>query len=426
MGDHLRLLIVEDSPEDTDLLLRELKQCGFETEWQRVDTAEGMVYALEQGRWDLIISDYFMPRFSGLEALRIARERADGLPFIISSGKLGETAAIEAMLAGADDYLLKDNFSRLRPAIIRAMAEAKERQQHRKTEQDLIILRQAIDAIPIGVTITDASGRIIYTNPAEAQMHGYTVEELLCMDPRSLAPRALWNEERVHVDQYVTSIRESVNLRKDGSEFPVHLISLPVTSSEGRSLGVVTVCENITERKSVEEKLLYLSTHDTLTGLYNRTYFDLELQRLDRSRHFPVSVIMMDVNGLKSLNDREGHQRGDMLLQEVGRILSEMFRAEDMVARIGGDEFIVLLPETDSQTVNKAVVRIREFLAGNKQRNGIPSVSLSLGSATAEEPGMLLESIKLADKLMYQDKITSFRGGRNGDKDLSKALLRQT
>jgi len=415
MGENLRLLIIEDSPEDTELLLRELKRCGFETEWQRVDTAEGMTHALEQGSWDLIISDYFMPGFSGLDALRIAKEKADCLPFIICSGKLGETAAVEAMLAGADDYLLKDNFSRLSSAITRAMVEAEERQQHRKTEQELIILRQAIDAIPIGVTITDACGRIIYTNPAEAQMHGYTVEELLCMDPRSLAPRAIWNEERVHVDKYVTSIRESVNLRKDGSEFPVYLISLPVTGNDGGSLGVVTVCENITERKAVEEKLLYMSTHDTLTGLYNRTYFDLELQRLDRSRHFPVSVIMMDVNGLKSLNDREGHQRGDMLLQEVGRILSEMFRAEDMVARIGGDEFIVLLPETDRQTVETAVTRIRKFLAGNGQREGVPTVSLSLGSATAEEPGMLLESIKLADKLMYQDKVGSIHSRRGDD-----------
>ena len=423
MGYNLRLLIVEDSPEDTELLLWELKKCGFDPEWQRVETAEAMIHALEEGRWDIILSDYVMPRFSGLEALRIVRERANNLPFIICSGKLGEIAAIEAIQAGANDYLLKDNFSRLRPAIMRALAEAEARQQHRKMEQELILLRQAIDTIPIGITITDDSGSIIYTNPAEARMHGYTLEELLCMDPRSLAPRTTWNEERVHVDKCVTSIRETVNLRKDGSEFPVHLISVPVADSDGLPLGVVTVCEDITERKKVEEKLLFMSTHDPLTGLYNRTYFELELQRLDRSRHFPVSVIMIDVNGLKSLNDREGHQRGDMLLQEVGRILSEMFRAEDMVARIGGDEFIVLLPGTDSLTVDKAVVRIRQFLDEGKQREGVPRVSLSLGAATAEEPGVLLESIRLADTLMYQDKIDRFRGGRNGEAKFSRTRL---
>ena len=420
MGHNLHLLIVEDSPEDTELLLRELKQCGFETEWQRVETAEAMIYALEQGRWDIIISDYVMPRFSGLEALRIVRERAMHLPFIICSGKLGETAAVEAIQAGANDYLLKDNFSRLRPAILRALSEAEAQQQHRKMEQELILLRQAIDSIPIGVTITDDSGRIIYTNPADARMHGYTVEELLSMDPRSLAPRAIWNEERVNAANYVTSTRESVNVRKDGSEFPVHLISQPVADNEGVLLGMVTVCEDITERKVIEEKLIFMSTHDSLTGLYNRTYFELELQRLERSRNFPVSVIMMDVNGLKSLNDREGHQRGDMLLQEVARILSEMFRAEDMVARIGGDEFIVLLPGTDCLTVDKAVVRIREFLAASKRREGLPRVSLSLGTATAEEPGALLESIRLADKLMYEDKISRFRGGRSGEEKFSR------
>lgn len=404
MGNKLHLLIIDDSPDDSEMLIRELQRCGFATDWQRVETADDMIAALDQDQWDIIISDYVMPCFSGLEALQLVRERDSDLPFIICSGKIGESAAVEAIRAGANDYLLKDNLSRLKAIILRSLAEAENRQQRHKMEEEFVLLKQAIDTIPIGVTIKDIFGRIIYTNPADAQMHGYTVKELVGMDPRVLAPKSKWNPVKVPVGTYVKSIRESVNIRKDGSEFPVYLISVPVTSKDGSLIGEVTVCEDITERNAVEEKLRYMSTHDALTGLYNRAYFELELQRLERSRHFPVSVIMMDVNGLKGVNDREGHQRGDMLLQEVGSILLEMFRAEDMVARIGGDEFIVLLPETDDKTVAKAITRIRNVLEEKKEREGVPKVSLALGAATATEPGKLADSIKLADKMMYQDK----------------------
>lgn len=412
MSYSLNLLIIEDSPDDTEILLWELQRCGFSVEWTRVETAEDMTGALDQGRWDLIISDYVMPRFSGLEALQIVKDRGLDLPFIICSGKIGETAAVEAMQAGANDYLPKNDLSRLRPAIMRALSDADDRQQRRKMEHELTLLKQAIDTIPIGVTIKDTSGRIIYTNPADAQMHGYAVEELIGVDPRIFAPTSKWNAEKVPIGTYSTSIRESVNIRKDGTEFPVHLASVPVAYKDGIPIGEVTVCEDISERKEVEEKLRYMSTHDALTGLYNRAYFELELQRLARSRHFPVSVIMIDVNGLKGINDGGGHQKGDQLLQEVGTLLMEMFRAEDMVARIGGDEFIVLLPETDEPTVDKAMARIRNMLSERKQREGMPRISLALGAATAVEPGTLLDSIKLADKLMYQDKASSNLAGR--------------
>jgi diguanylate cyclase (GGDEF)-like protein len=244
-------------------------------------------------------------------------------------------------------------------------------------------------------------------------MHGYDVDELIGKDPRILAPRTAWNDIETPLNEYVASLRESMNLRKDGSEFPVYLISMPLIDRGGTSMGVVSVCEDITERKEVEEKLRYMSTHDSLTGLYNRAYFELELQRLMRSRLFPVSVIMIDVNGLKVVNDRDGHMTGDMLLKDVGRVLSGIFRAEDMVARIGGDEFIILLPETDRETLEKAIERIRDVLAEENEREGVPEVSLSLGSATACEAGMLLDSIKQADAEMYQDKVSNFCSDRS-------------
>jgi diguanylate cyclase (GGDEF)-like protein/PAS domain S-box-containing protein len=399
-----------------------LKRCGFEVAWQRVETAEEMIDALEHNQWDIIISDYVMPRFGGLEALNMVRERGIELPFIVCSGQIGETAAVEVIQAGATDYLLKDNLSSLKPAILRALSAAEQLQHRHKIERELTLLMHAIETIPIGVTIKDTSGRIIYMNPAEARMHGYSVGELLGKDSRVLAPQSIWSKVTVPVGSYDKSIRESVNMRKDGEEFPVHLISVPVAYADGIPIGEVTVCEDITRRKEDQEKLLFMSTHDALTNLYNRAYFELELQRLDHSRHFPVSVIIIDVNGLKHINDTYGHQSGDLLLQEVGRILAEMFRAEDMVARIGGDEFIVLLPETDSQTVARGVERIRNFLDEGKLRENRPKVCLSLGAATAEKPGTLLESVMQADKNMYQDKLSRDHGARQSGREAASPL----
>jgi diguanylate cyclase (GGDEF)-like protein/PAS domain S-box-containing protein len=342
---------------------------------------------------------------SGIEALRIVRSRFPDLPFIICSGKFGETTAVQAMQAGANDYLLKDDLSRLKSAVLHAIAEAEERQHRRKVENELALLKHAIDMIPIGVTITDpTTGTIIYTNAAEAEMHGYSITELMEMDPRHLAPKNLWNEQRKPLENYVTLVRESVNIRKDGSEFPVQIISMPVNNGAEKPLGLITICEDITKRKEIENRLSYMSTHDALTGLFNRAYFEQEMTRLDRSRHFPISVIMIDVNGLKEVNDQAGHHAGDLLLQEVGRILAEMFRAEDLLARIGGDEFIVLLPETDEQTVEKAIIRIQKYLQEYPQKEGEPRVSLAMGHATAAEPGTLTKCVNFADKLMYLDK----------------------
>ena len=405
MGRALRVLIIEDSIDDTEILLWELRRGGFEPEWERVERGGEMVAALERRAWDVIISDFVMPGFSGLEALRLLQARGLDIPFIILSGKVGEETAVEAMRAGAHDYLLKGNMARLLPAIRRELAEAEIRAERRRAEQELRILKEAIETIPLGVTITDPQGNIIYTNPAEAAMHGYGVEELLGEHSRIFAPPDLWNKTAMPLDDYVTSSRESVNIRKNGEHFPVQLISNAVYGAAGEPLGVITICEEITARKQTEERLRFMSTHDSLTGLYNRSYFELELERLNRSRLFPVSVVMVDVDGLKLVNDTKGHAVGDLLLQQAAKVLGMAFRAEDMVARIGGDEFVVLLPEADSLVVDRAVQRIRSTLEENHFALGEP-VSLSLGAATALESGTLLETIRLADERMYEDKLT--------------------
>lgn len=137
MATDLRVLIIEDSERDTVLLLRKLKEAGYNVTHQRVDTDKDMKLALERQKWDIILSDYVMPDFSGLSALELLRQTGQDIPFIVVSGQIGEDVAVEAMRAGASDYLMKSNLKRLGSAIARELVEADNRRERRRTEKEL-------------------------------------------------------------------------------------------------------------------------------------------------------------------------------------------------------------------------------------------------------------------------------------------------
>jgi two-component system cell cycle response regulator len=149
-------------------------------------------------------------------------------------------------------------------------------------------------------------------------------------------------------------------------------------------------------------KLMHFSTHDTLTGLFNRVYFDTEFQHLGRGRAFPVSIIIADINGLKQTNDRQGHAAGDLLLKKAADVLQAAVRASDIVARIGGDEFAVILPQTTMDNAIDILSRIRTCMAGQDMAG--PRVSLAVGAAVAHDAGSMQQALKEADDRMYQDK----------------------
>jgi diguanylate cyclase (GGDEF)-like protein len=159
------------------------------------------------------------------------------------------------------------------------------------------------------------------------------------------------------------------------------------------------------ERKQSDERLKYLSTHDVLTGLYNRNLFETELERLQNSRLYPISILVADVDNLKLVNDQFGHMSGDNLLKQTAHLLKNAFRNEDIISRIGGDEFAILLPETDEKTAADILGRLRNMLAENKQGDCPAPLFLSVGMSTGNNDRSLLEILKEADDQMYQEKM---------------------
>ncbi len=178
------------------------------------------------------------------------------------------------------------------------------------------------------------------------------------------------------------------------------------------SVAFNSLIEALQEKRLAEDRLRHMSNHDSLTGLYNRGYFVEELERVERGRRYPVSIIIADLDGLKVVNDTLGHAAGDLLIQQAARLIRSTIRGDDVVARMGGDEFAVILPATVEKVAADILARIRAGEAVLAAVVGDCTVGISMGIATARQGDLLEEVLRMADKRMYEDKAT--RKGRSG------------
>jgi len=198
---------------------------------------------------------------------------------------------------------------------------------------------------------------------------------------------------------------EWIHRRKNGEDFPaeVWLTAFPL---EGRQILQATV-RDITKRKRAEEKIRYISFHDTLTGLYNRNFFEEEISRLNTRRQYPVSIVIADINGLKFVNDTFGHFQGDKLLKDIAKILRSVSRKEDAVSRIGGDEFAIILPQSDENIARTFCNRVgNECKEYNRKSIHKPKLSIALGCVTQSgQYKSIDEALKKADERMYAEKM---------------------
>src|SRR2546426_2105078 len=180
MTNLLRMLMVEDSEDDAELLAHELRRAGFALEFERVDNAATLEAALDRSTWDVIIGDNSMPGFSGTEALALVRSRGLDIPFIFVSGTMGEDLAADALEAGAGDALTKGNLRRLIPVIKRELREAEDRRARREIEASHATL---VEKAPLGIYRSTPAGRFVTANPALARMLGYeSPAEVLALD----------------------------------------------------------------------------------------------------------------------------------------------------------------------------------------------------------------------------------------------------
>jgi diguanylate cyclase (GGDEF)-like protein len=208
---------------------------------------------------------------------------------------------------------------------------------------------------------------------------------------------AMWEGRQI-------SEHEGVNYTLSGKPINVHVKRAPLPGAELSWNPMLIALYDITARKKAEANMAFLGTHDALTGLHNRAYFDSRCRRVVTENRFPISLLIADLNGLKTVNDSGGHQNGDALLKRAGAVLTQALQEQDTAARIGGDEFAVVLPYQDEQAARNVVRYIRELANKNNAANGDTALQFSIGYATVFEGTTLEYAYSLADKRMYEEK----------------------
>jgi len=260
MGNPLRVLIVEDSKDDALLVIRELERGGYDTMFERVETAEAMATALDEQVWDIILVDYHLPHFSASGALKLIHKDKLDLPFIVISDAVGEETAVAVMKSGAHDYLMKSNLTRLVPAVERELYEAEVRKERRHTQEELQIaeqnFRNSLDNSPLGICIAAMEGELLYANQAILDIYGYSsLEEMKAVPKKRHYTSESYAEykERRESGKPTPSNYEVSIIRKDGKIR--HLTAFHKAVVWNGEVQFQTIYQDVTEGKQAVEAL---------------------------------------------------------------------------------------------------------------------------------------------------------------------------
>jgi two-component system, NarL family, sensor histidine kinase UhpB len=332
----LRLLIIEDSEDDTLLLLRHLRKDGYNPVYQRADTVEEVEKALNSQTWDIVISDYVLPHFSGLEALKLIQKKDPDLPCIIVSGRITDETAVTAMKAGARDYIMKDNLKRIGAAIERELTETEARRDKKRTQDQLREVSEKLYLVT--ETIQDAfwmstpgDGAIAYLSPAFEEIWGKARMEIQKL-PQGLLDTIHPEDRRQFLDScqkhaagksYTAEYRI---LRSDGSIRWIYDRGYPIYSDSGQVVMMTGVARDITPQKLAEGNLKNAETN--LRNMANRLVKLQEDERREIARELHDQV-GQSLTGLKLMMNqaaRSPKENANSILIEAQSVVTELIQ----------------------------------------------------------------------------------------------------
>jgi diguanylate cyclase (GGDEF)-like protein/PAS domain S-box-containing protein len=309
----------------------------------------------------------------------------------------------------------------------RVEAQSRIRQQNN-------LFTSLLKLLPVGVFMVDAKdGKPLVANEAAQKILGRGIlpdanEKNLSeiYETRKLGTDHAYPSDEMPIILGMKGIQSHIDdlqvERPDGSRGLLEIFGAPVNDETGKVMASLVTFLDITERRHFEDELKFLSFNDEMTGLYNRRFFEAELLRLDSARNLPLSIVMGDVNGLKLVNDTFGHASGDELLVKVSRALKAGARADDIIARYGGDEFIMILPRTSRMDAHRLVSRFKSLLDQEESKSVKISVSFGVGTKISAQTS-INEIIKETEDDMYQHKIYESLSMRSKTIDLIMKTL---
>ena len=408
----LHILFIHRDAETVECCLQELKKAQFIVS---ADIALNLAQCAEQLRsqsYDVVVAEYPSPSWKGSQGLQSLRQTVEEVPLLFVTTSKGKESIAELTAHGAFDYVEGEHIAQLPMAVRRALNEKKLRAELEEAGKALLhsqsLYRALVDNPAYGVCRCDAQGKFLNVNQALVTMLGYaTKEELLAAKHPSDGVFGLGTgsalTERSSETMRINPIEVEWK-RKNGTPLKVKLSGRGIYE-HGDCVGHEIIAVDITEQRTLEEQLRHQASSDSLTGLANhrRLFEELhaEICRSQRTKR-EFSLVLLDLDGLKKINDRYGHLAGDRALSRLAHILADCCRSVDTAARQGGDEFALLLPETGVAAATMVGHRICGLVTKDAEE---PRLSVSVGVVSypkdADTIGTLLHA---ADKALYAMK----------------------
>lgn len=418
----VKILIVDDD-EDDFVLLRDAVREGLDTVPFTIEYTSSFSDALSfisANEYNVFLLDYRLGEGDGLQLLREIRSKGISAPIILLTGQGDEELAVSALKAGASDYLPKVKLS---PCLIsnsiRYSLALYKAHEYRKQAEKLLKdsesrYRSFVTHVPVIICELLTDGTISYVNPAVQKIAGYSAEEL---KGKKWSNIFFANNDTIDKDRFMRSFlsngitdHELPMQGKDGALKVIEWSSIHRFEKDSSVHGVVFVGIDITNLVKLRDELQQLSIIDELTRLHNRRGFlTIAQQQLNLSNRNKkeLRLAFIDLDGMKTINDTFGHLMGDAALMETADILRKAFRESDVIARMGGDEFAVLMLEPTDLSNESIVRRLQDQVdLHNKKEKRPYTLSISIGMVhyTPHHPCTLAELVARADALMYKQK----------------------